>query len=831
MDRVKKEDQMKGRFIWNTIFVFFFCVSTNQFGAIPAQERTTLIALYNATNGDNWTDNSKWKLPPLDADGFAMPGTEGSWYGISVSGDSVVQIRLNNNQLSGSIPPELGNLSNLWDLHLEDNQFTGNIPSSIGDLTQLKHLGLKSNQLSGHIPAQIGNLIELTWLNLFDNQLTGNIPPELGKLENLQDIYLGLNQLTGSIPTEIGNLKSIKEFEAKSNSLTGSIPSSLGQLSDLKNLLLDDNQLSGRLPIEITDLNELTVLSLPSNLLSGTIPAEIGNLSNLQSLYLSYNQLSGEIPSSLTKLTHIEFFSLAYNCLSATDLALRTWLIEKEPDWELNQNECGGTSPTINLNRKKMYFTATASGMITKQQHSWIYNTGSSTLNWTVSADTSWLNCTGLNGIDDGIIYVSVDPNGLATGAYTGMVSAMAPNATNSPQTILVHLNVIGNGQTKKPFGDFATPLDGTTVSSSIPVTGWALDDVGIESVKIYREAGNKSLVYIGDAVFVERARPDVEEIYSNYPNNYKAGWGYMMLTNFLPEGNGEFTIHAIATDMEGESVTLGTKTIIVDNAHVQKPFGALDTPGQGELVSGSHFINWGWALTPQPNSIPSDGSTINVWINGNIMGHPVYNNFRNDIATLFPGYANSDGAVGYFTIDTNKLINGRHTISWHVKDSANNQDGIGSRYISVLNTGKHRKSKHENMKQMKFKLIGQDLSGMENSHNEPVSIGKGFIKNAERQFILPDEKGRLIITARELERLEVRFFNNRPGTKTGRLIYTIEPLPVGANLDSDTGVFSWQLGVGFVGQYEFVFIEQSQTGQYLKKVMIVNIKPKLSKN
>jgi hypothetical protein len=98
--------------------------------------------------------------------------------------------------------------------------------------------------------------------------------------------------------------------------------------------------------------------------------------------------------------------------------------------------------------------------------------------------------------------------------------------------------------------------------------------------------------------------------------------------------------------------------------------------------------------LTPQPNIIPLDGSTIEVYIDGLPQGHPVYNNYRVDIATLFPGYRNAGvlgmpaggGAVGYFFIDTTKLANGLHTIAWSVSDGAGNAAGIGSRYFIVQN-------------------------------------------------------------------------------------------------------------------------------------------------
>jgi hypothetical protein len=147
---------------------------------------------------------------------------------------------------------------------------------------------------------------------------------------------------------------------------------------------------------------------------------------------------------------------------------------------------------------------------------------------------------------------------------------------------------LFGTASTEPPFGSFDTPIEGSTVRSSVPVTGWALDDVGVESVKIYR-GENGGLAYIGDAVFVEGARPDVELMYPDYPNSDKAGWGYMLLTYFLPNGgNGTYTLHAIATDVEGNQVTLGTKTFTCDNANAVKPFGNIDTPAMGETVSGS---------------------------------------------------------------------------------------------------------------------------------------------------------------------------------------------------------------------------------------------------
>jgi hypothetical protein len=252
------------------------------------------------------------------------------------------------------------------------------------------------------------------------------------------------------------------------------------------------------------------------------------------------------------------------------------------------------------------------------------------------------------------------------------------------------------------PYGSFDTPVNFVSgIAGSLPVTGWALDSIEVASVGIWREPvgseppASNGLVYIGDATFVEGARSDVQASFPSVPLNYRAGWGYMLLTNFLPKaggaaapGNGSYNLHVIAVNKSGGSLDLGTRTITVANAQASKPFGTIDTPAQGATISGSAYVNFGWALTQNPFAIPMDGSSITVVVDGVAMGHPVYNQYRSDIANFFPGLANSNGAVGFFYIDTTKLANGVHTISWVVSDNQGRQDGIGSRYFTVQNSG-----------------------------------------------------------------------------------------------------------------------------------------------
>jgi hypothetical protein len=500
---------------------------------------------------------------------------------------------------------------------------------------------------------------------------------------------------------------------------------------------------------------------------------------------------------------------------------------------QLAQPRTSGAMQHIDLNPESLYFRALTTGIHTGPQEVWITGSGEGTLNWQTGSSAAWLSAAPTVGTDDGIITVSVNSAGLGTGTYTGTISITSADAANSPRYLSVTLTVKPGYQDMPPFGEFSTPLNGSVVNSSIPVTGWVLDDMGMESVKIYRLAGN-SLVYIGDGVFVEGARPDIEAAYPGYPSNYKAGWGYMMLTNFLPNrGNGMFTFYAIARDITGHDVTLGSKTVTCNNSAAVKPFGAIDTPSQGERISGSPYVNFGWVLTPQPHRIPTNGSTLRVYVDGVNLGSPVYNIYREDIAGLFPGYANSNGAVGYFYLDTASFRSGVHTIQWTAVDNGGNSDGIGSRYFSILNRGGISGAAVLSDTGLMF----DDLYGIPPDYNEPIRFRKGFEKNKE-QFIYPDESGAVTIEIEELERLEIHTGDYRGEIEEKRIenskLYAgclvtgnkLRPLPIGATFDTETGTFYWQPGPGFLGNYRLVFIKKDQQGNVTAANVIIKIRP-----
>ena len=202
------------------------------------------------------------------------------WDGVTLGAapQRVIQLRLQNKGLNGTIPASLGKLSKLEALFFTFNQLTGSIPAELGDLTSLQHLGLLNNQLSGTIPPQLSNLTNLLLLRLQHNQLSGSIPTWVGSLTRLQILNLNDNQLTGSIPAELGSLTDLWQLLLHNNRLSGTIPVDLGSLTKLQELFLNDNQLTGAIPAELSELTRLTSLNLAGNQLSGCIPDGLGKV-------------------------------------------------------------------------------------------------------------------------------------------------------------------------------------------------------------------------------------------------------------------------------------------------------------------------------------------------------------------------------------------------------------------------------------------------------------------------------------------------------------------------------------------------------------------------
>jgi leucine-rich repeat protein SHOC2 len=147
------------------------------------------------------------------------------WEGVAMENGRVVEVHLDDFDLTGAVPAEIGQLTSLDVLSLYGNRLTS-VPAEIGQLTSLERLNLEYNQLTS-VPAEIGQLTSLQCLYLNDNQLT-SVPAEIGQLTSLMKLHLDQNKLT-SVPAEIGQLTELKELNLCGNLLT-SVPDAIREL-------------------------------------------------------------------------------------------------------------------------------------------------------------------------------------------------------------------------------------------------------------------------------------------------------------------------------------------------------------------------------------------------------------------------------------------------------------------------------------------------------------------------------------------------------------------------------------------------------------------------
>lgn len=301
-----------------------------------------LVALYDSTGGGAWKKSDGWGS---DAD----PCT---WHGITCVTDLISIIDLADNNLQGTIPPELFCLNKLEKLSMSDNILKSTIPSNIGNLAELKELSLgvndltgqippllmildkledvrlAHNQFTGHIPLNYKTQLGLQYIDISDAQLDGMIPSEIGELKSLRHLSLENNKLSGTVPLELGDVTKLTILNIGNNNLKGNVPQSIFELPDLEILDFSTNELIGHLPKALNRKtketgkdgiivqNNLQYIQLYDNQITGMIPTEMGNLDKLKTLSLSSNQLSGNIPTELGKLNNIIELFLNDNSLT-----------------------------------------------------------------------------------------------------------------------------------------------------------------------------------------------------------------------------------------------------------------------------------------------------------------------------------------------------------------------------------------------------------------------------------------------------------------------------------------------------------------------------------
>ncbi|GAB4847413.1 hypothetical protein Ancab_039819 [Ancistrocladus abbreviatus] len=252
-----------------------------------------------------------------------------NWDGISCSNSHVTSIQFASMDLVGQLTTDIVLLSALQILDLSYNQgLTGNLPHNIGELTQLKSLILVGCGFSGSIPYSVGSLRQLVFLSLNSNSFTGNIPASVGNLSNLYWLDLSDNQLTGSIPVSNGTTPGLdmlvhtKHFHLGENRLSGTIPLDLFSSGmSLFHVLLDNNKLTGGIPSTLGLVRSLEVVRFDRNLLTGVAPSNLNNLTNLITLLLSNNKLTGSIPN-LTGMSSLSYVDMSNNTFNTSVVPL-----------------------------------------------------------------------------------------------------------------------------------------------------------------------------------------------------------------------------------------------------------------------------------------------------------------------------------------------------------------------------------------------------------------------------------------------------------------------------------------------------------------------------
>jgi len=480
----------------------------------------------------------------------------------------------------------------------------------------------------------------------------------------------------------------------------------------------------------------------------------------------------------------------------------------------ITANFVSSSASFLSISKRLLNFGAIEKGAKTPDQTFQILTIGKEALNWQIADNADWLVCSPTSGVGNILINVSVNPSGLSVGTYTATISVFSSQSSVF-QNITAVLRILSPSEAGAPFGEWDKPLESPyTYQGSFPFSGWALDKIGIESVKIYRlkaPIDNRSSpeeIYLGDAFFVGGARPDIEASYPYYPQCSQAGWGFNFVSDILP-GDGFYTFMVKVKNVSGTIVEMGRKKIRIDNLFSLNPFGVLDSPKPGEIVSGSFYHSSGWALGKGQTHI----SEVNLYIDSEYKKTATQGFLQPEIKLLLPCVINFD--LGFrVTFEPTSLSDTYHT-SFVIA-----QDGEGRQ--SVLDSGYFYKSSQEGEK-------------------SPIDLEKNIIREYGRDFVkkiygndieikkrkkIDDIEDKVEIKVNELKNIVIKDFSeDAEGLQYKAFYNDQEILPLGMSFDEKKGIVSWLPIPGFKGEFRIEILKLRDSYTIDRKDVVFFIK------
>lgn len=279
--------------------------------AVSHPDFDALMALYISTDGNNWNDKTGW------IEGFVGVNCDVcSWYGVVCDQSGrVAELFLQDNNLTGALPAEIGDLTELIRIEFSRNNLNGSLPQEVGQLSKMLFFVVSENNLTGPVP-DLSAMVDLRGLTLRDNQFTGAFPTGIAQNINISGLSLNNNNFSGPVP-DLSGVRPFN-FNLSNNNFSGALPN-LGSSANVEILDLANNNFSGPIPESYNPSNfpELEGIYISGNNLTGHLPLNWGGFTKMLGVDLSDNQLSGPLPSNWADMPQLRIIFLENNNLES----------------------------------------------------------------------------------------------------------------------------------------------------------------------------------------------------------------------------------------------------------------------------------------------------------------------------------------------------------------------------------------------------------------------------------------------------------------------------------------------------------------------------------